>query len=87
MTAVEVRALLRERVMDKLAPRGSAPIGDDDSLTDCGYLDSLTIFQLIAFVEDSFSVRVADDEITLDNFGTIGAVARLVAGKLDGRRA
>lgn len=81
----EVRARLRQFVLGKLAPRGITAIADDEPLMDSGHLDSLGVFQVIAFVEETLRVRVADDEITLENFGTIAAIARMIEGKHAGR--
>lgn len=41
-------------------------------------LDSMGIFELIAFLEDSFDLRVADDDLVPENFETVAAIGRLV---------
>ena len=37
--------------------------------------------QLVAFVEKEFGVAVGDEDLDLDNFRTINAIAALVARK------
>lgn len=81
----EVRASLQQFVLGKLAPRGITTIADDEPLMDGGHLDSLGVFQLVAFIEETLRLRVADDEITLENFGTLGGIVRLVEAKHAGR--
>jgi acyl carrier protein len=77
-----VRAALREFVVDRLAAAsGRSDIGDEDDLIDSGVIDSLGIFQLVAFLEERFGVTVADEEITPENFGTLLAIERLVAAR------
>ena len=36
------------------------------------------IFRLVAFLEETFNVRVGDEEITHDNLESIDAIERLV---------
>ena len=45
-------------------------------------IDSLGIFTLVSFIEDKFGVSVDPEEVNLDNFETVDAVAKLVRGKL-----
>jgi len=46
-----------------------------------GFVNSLLAMQLVAFVEKEFGVAVADDDLDLDNFRSIQAIAGLVARK------
>jgi len=45
-------------------------------------VDSLAIFKLIAFVEETFGVTIAPDEVLLENFQTLRAVRNLIVKKL-----
>ena len=42
-------------------------------------LDSMAIFETVAFLEDQFGIEVQDDDLVPENFATIGAIARLVS--------
>jgi acyl carrier protein len=53
----------------------------DESLISSGLLDSLTLFQLIAFVEQEFKVKVDDGEMTPENFQSIAAIKAFVDRK------
>jgi len=78
----DARTAIRDFVVDRLAPTsGRADIGDDDDLIDSGVIDSLGIFQLVAFLEESFGIAIGDEEITPENFGSITAIERLVAAR------
>ena len=78
----DARAAIREFVVDRLAPTtGRLDVGDEDDLIDSGVVDSLGIFQLIAFLEERFGIKIGDEEITPENFGTIAAIDRLVAAR------
>jgi len=78
----DARTLIREFVLDRLAPTtGRTDIGEDDDLIDSGVIDSLGIFQLVAFLEERFGVVIGDEEITPENFASIVAIERLVASR------
>ena len=44
-------------------------------------LDSLQIEQLVAYLEDTFSLRFDDDELVMESFASIPTLARLVERK------
>jgi acyl carrier protein len=78
----DVRTTIRTFVTERLAPAvGLATLGDEDDLIDSGVVDSLGIFQLIAFLEERFGIKIGDEEITPENFGTISAIDRLVSAR------
>ncbi len=58
---------------------------EDLNLIDEGILDSLGIFLVVEFTQDRFGISIEPDEVTIDNFENIGAMARLVDGKLAAR--
>ena len=78
----DARTTIRTFVTERLAPAvGLSSLGDEDDLIDSGVVDSLGIFQLIAFLEERFGIKIGDEEITPENFGTIAAIDRLVAAR------
>ena len=73
---------IRAFIIERLAPAtGRTHLDDDEDLIDSGVVDSLGIFQLVAFLEERFGVAIADSDITPDNFGTIARIERLVAAR------
>ena len=54
-----------------------------ESLISLGYVDSFGIIESISFLEKNFKIKIKDDEITLDNLGTIDLMTQLVLKKLD----
>ena len=53
----------------------------DEDIFALGFVNSLLAMQLVAFVEKEFGVRVEDEDLDLDNFRSIRAIANLVARK------
>lgn len=44
-------------------------------------MDSLGLMQLVAFLEEEFSVEIDDADVTVDNFRTVGDIERLISEK------
>jgi acyl carrier protein len=44
---------------------------DDASFMENGIIDSLGIIELVAFVESTFGIQVADDELIPENFDSV----------------
>ncbi len=54
---------------------------DDDNLIEKGIIDSLGIMKLLAYMEESFSISISDDELIPDNFETINAISAFLVSK------
>jgi len=53
-------------------------LGDDASLLEEGIIDSTGVLELVMFVEETFNVEVADEEIIPDNFDSVNNLAAYV---------
>ena len=80
-----IRTLVRSFVEQELETRGLSELADDASLAEAGIVDSLGIFQLIAFLETSFRIHISDQEIVLSNFESIDATVAFVTRKSETR--
>lgn len=67
--------------------KSSGPVTPDESLMDRGVLDSLGLMNLIAFIEEKTGVRIADDDVMLENFETIDAIVATIDRARSGRGA
>ena len=82
MTDAEVLRRTRDYVTQNfLYMRRNFSLGDGDSLLATGVIDSLGVMELVGFVEQTFAVTVDPAEITEDNFGSLGGIARYVLAK------
>jgi len=82
----EIKEKVREFVIDAAQRKGmGVAIGDDESLTENGVIDSLVIFRLVSFLEDNFGIRIADEEIVNENFRSINAIESFVSERLSKR--
>lgn len=73
-----------ERFIVENFVRGSRPgaIRDDTKVLGGTLLDSIAMLELTVHLEERYGVTISASEITPDNFGTIGSVARFIAGRL-----
>ncbi len=82
-----IRQQLRQFLLPIAQQKGIADFSDDESLSSSGIVDSLAIFRLVAFMEDTFPLRIADDEILNENFDSIKGMEQFVIAKLDRKSA
>jgi acyl carrier protein len=77
-----VKDQIREYVLEEFAKsKGINQISDTEALTKNGIIDSMGIFRLVAFIEETFNVRIGDEEITNDNLESVDTIERLVLSK------
>lgn len=62
-------------------------LGDDEDIFASGFVNSLFAMQLVQFVEAEFGVAVEDEDLEIDNFRSVNAVAGLVERKTRGQAA
>jgi acyl carrier protein len=53
----------------------------DLPLVQSGLVDSTGILEIVAFLESEFGVQTADEELAVDNFGSIATIAQFVVAK------
>ena len=73
------KELIRKFVLQKLAKKEiQVNVNDQDNLITIGVIDSLGIMQLVAYIEETFSVKVKDEDIVPDNFESIEAISLFI---------
>ena len=60
---------------------------DDASFLESGIIDSTGVLELVCFLETTFGIEVADDEMLPQNLDSIRAVAGYVSRKIQSRQA
>jgi len=59
----------------------SAAPAADLPLVQSGLIDSTGILEIVAFLESAFGVQTADEDLAVDNFGSIATIVRFVLAK------
>lgn len=73
---------VRTRVREFVCTYVDAPeLRDDLDIFRSGLANSLFALQLVAFVESQLGVIVTDQDLELDNFRSVDAIAQFVADK------
>ena len=81
--SASVKDQIREFIQRDLASaKGVDTFSDSESLMESGVIDSLGIFRLVAFLEETFRVRIGDEEITHDNLKSVDSIEQMVVSKL-----
>lgn len=57
-------------------------LADDESLIRNGTIDSTGMLELVFHLEETWSIKVRDEEMVPDNFETIDAITAFVTRKL-----
>ena len=76
---MDTRALLKQFIAYELVGQRDLVLNDDDDLLLSGLVDSLGVVRLIAYIEEELRVPVPPGDVTIENFGTVGAIADYLA--------
>lgn len=68
------RTALTNYIKSEIMRNPNARLNDGDDLLSAGVLDSLAILQLVAYIEESFKIKVPDEDVVFENFQSIDAL-------------
>lgn len=57
---------------------------DDDDIFQLGFVNSMFAMQLVAFMEKEFGIAVEDEDLDIENFNSVNALARFAERKAAG---
>ena len=60
----------------------SIKLGHEDSLLETGVIDSTGVLELVAFIEETYGIKVEDEEIVPENLDSISNISSYIASKL-----
>jgi acyl carrier protein len=75
-------AEIREFISENFLFRADAELNNDQSLLESGVIDSTGVLEVIAFLEQTYGISVADEEIIPENLDSINNMTRYLAAKL-----
>jgi acyl carrier protein len=82
MPGEEPNAQIREFIIERFPLARRHQLKNSDALLESGILDSQSILDVIGFIEEQFSIRVADDELVPENFKNIDQIAAFVESRI-----
>ncbi len=80
---------MKERIRSYIASNflfnaKDSSLADDASFLDAGIIDSTGVLELVGFLEKTFDVKIADEELLPENLDSINSIARFIEGKKEG---
>ncbi len=71
---MEIKTALMSFVKDELLHGRKRDLRDDEDLLSAGIIDSLGILRLVAFIEETFGIKVPDGDVVYENFHSVEAM-------------
>ena len=75
---MEQAELIRKYIIDNFLFGEDDSLKEDTSFLENGIIDSTGIMELVAFVEESYDIRVKDEELVPENFDSIQNIANFL---------
>jgi acyl carrier protein len=72
---------IRSFILENFPVAKKRSTGNNEPLLESGIVDSLGILDVVAFLERTFSIKIEDDELVPENFGSIEYLASFVEKK------
>jgi acyl carrier protein len=78
---------IRAYLVDSFLLGDDGGFDDAESLIEAGIVDSTGVMEVVTFLEESFVIEVADDDLVADNLDSVERLAAFVGRKLAARGA
>lgn len=72
---------IRAFVLEKFPQAKKRDLKDDLMLLESGIVDSLGVLDVVEFLEEAFSIKIDDEDLIPENFGTVRAMVSFVEQK------
>lgn len=80
---MEIKNTLKNYIVTEIMhEKEMGVLGDDTALIEDGIIDSMGLIELVLFIEKQFGVAVAEEEMDIDNFKSVNALADFIQGKM-----
>jgi acyl carrier protein len=74
-------AEIENRLIDYFKEKADTVVDSETLLLEEKVIDSMGVIELVAFLEATYKVEFTDDDLTVDNFKTIGSISELMLSK------
>ncbi|MBU1699696.1 MAG: acyl carrier protein [Candidatus Eisenbacteria bacterium] len=79
---MDIKEKVRNFITESFYVVDEMKLNDDSSLLEKGVVDSTGILEVIAFLEEKFSLQVEENEMVADNFDSISSITHFICKKL-----
>jgi len=82
MESADIKGKIKGYILENFLYGGSSDqIADDDSFLEKGIIDSTGILELVGFIEETFAVKVADEDLIPENMDSINRLGEFILSK------
>ena len=74
-------AEIENKLIEYFKEKVDTVVDSDTLLLEEKVIDSMGVIELVAFLEATYGVEFTDDDLTVDNFKTIGSISELILSK------
>ena len=74
-------AEIGNRLIDYFKEKVDTLVDSETLLLEEKVIDSMGVLELVAFLEAAYGIEFTDDDLTVDNFKTIGSISELILSK------
>lgn len=78
-----LRDQLRQFILSELNVKARPHLSDNYPLLETEAIDSLAVFAIVEFLESEFGIEIEEDDLVVENFASIEAMAGLVEARLN----
>ena len=79
---MELTEQIRKFILENFIVDGDGNLGDDVSLLEQGIIDSTGVLELVAFIEETFHIKVQDEELIPENLDSVNNICRFIQNKI-----
>ncbi len=72
---------IRDFIRAEIVNDRSMDLAPDDNLLLSGILDSLAVFRLVAYLEETYEIEIPPQDVTLDHFATLAHIDAYVLSR------
>lgn len=79
---MNIQEQIREYVVENILFGDGENLQPNTSFQEEGVMDSMGILGLISFIEETYGITIEDDDLTIENLGSVRDVSSFVRRKL-----
>jgi len=80
---MQIENEIRKFIMENFLWDEEVNLSEEDSLLEKGIIDSTGVLELVAFIEETYSFKINDEELVPENLDSIKNILRFIQNKLN----
>jgi acyl carrier protein len=79
---MQIENEIRKFIMENFLWDEEVNLSEEDSLLEKGIIDSTGVLELVAFIEETYSFKINDEELAPENLDSIKNISQFIQNKL-----